>query len=123
DVSVAPDNGATIVFEGNNPMVLQCYDQPPFPQFKEGTFWIGDIDDIETYTYLPAGADPGISIYDTLKVGVVQDPSWYTFRGLDTSGNPTGVPGAAPFYLTGLDLTGYSTLARSALPGDSSVTV
>ena len=106
-----PSSGLVGIFPNESYGSLAAYDQVSSIQYNESIFFIGDITDIETNTYLAAPSDSGIKVYFSNQIGTGgAQTSWLKFAPLNAADMTIGTYQDAgdPFYLD-FDLSAETT--------------
>lgn len=93
------------------------------PRIKEEFAWVGDIDDIANYYYVPRPATPGIEIFFVNNItSVTPDLSWVQLACCDAAGDSLTYAATGVSLYTD-EIAGFSTLAASAAQSTNTLLV
>ena len=126
-LSPAPTTGSNLVFPGQNPGVLQAYDEgSPSQMIATGTFWVGDITDIASYQYSTPNVSGAtgmlVSFINRINSTAVALPSWFQFAAMVSDMAIGGYLSAGTTY-PATPVTAKGTLTVQAVNGNTSLTV
>lgn len=126
--ATAPANGAAVIIPERTRQIFRAYDQNSIPneatpRVDERELWVGDVDEIQHYTYQASTGNTGIKIqYIDLDAANGAVPGWIALAPSLADGTP-GTYGSAGAALEIAAIKAYSTVAVNASAGATSITL